>query len=161
MTEARKKVPTKAELEKENKELRATLEKQGAALTATAGQLNQERMNHAPNIPTYGSTSPMVGIRNVSDNTVGVPINIPGEPQVTLNAALGGHDPNSVAVISYAAWLQVRGSKLISKGLVVRDDAVLGEQFAAAPSDRPEQLPVAAELPITLSCITAPPFIAP
>ena len=93
----------------------------------------------------YGSSTPMVGIRNVCNNTVGVPINIPGEPAVTLNAALEGKDPNSVAVISYAAWLQVRSTRLVREGLITRDDSILGAQFVAAPEDRPEQVPAEAE----------------
>lgn len=124
-----KKVPTKATLQKENEELRASLEKMTHA-RASVGT-----------IAAFGDATTKVGVRNVSNNTVGVPITIPGEPPVTLNAALGGQDPNSVAVISYASWLQVRSSRLVRDGLIVRDDSILGDQFVAGPTDRDDQLP--------------------
>lgn len=128
-----RKAPTKANLQKENDELRASLEKMTHARAAVG------------TVAAFGDANTKVGIRNVSNNTVGVPINIPGEPAVTLNAALQGHDPNSVAVISYASWLPIRASRLVSDGLIVRDDSILGDQFVAGPADREEQMPQSAK----------------
>lgn len=100
-------------------------------LLALVGNLNK---------PAMASGQPMVGIRNVSDMTIGVP-GFKDESDLALHADLGTGDPSSVAIISFAWWRELRRGKLVSKGLILRDDAVLGSSYLAAPEDRPEEMP--------------------
>jgi hypothetical protein len=85
----------------------------------------------------------MVGIRNVSNYCVGFVDKTSGTPiEYNLNPEVpGSPDPKTRAVVSYAFWQQLRKGSQVAKGLIVRDDSVLGPADNAAPADRPEDLP--------------------
>ena len=85
-----------------------------------------------------------VGVRNISDLTVGVRSPFPNEADLHLHADYGKQDPNSVAVVSYAWWLQLRRHKVVAEGMVIRDDRIMGSSFVPGPEDRPEDLPAEA-----------------
>lgn len=114
--------------------LREQVAKMSVATASHVSQLAQKGPQSAFSNVAY------VGIRNVSDNTIGIPGQF-GEPDIHLHADLGGYDPASVTAIPYAWWLRLRTGALVRDGLIVRDDAVLGEGYMAAPVDRPEDLP--------------------
>jgi hypothetical protein len=78
----------------------------------------------------------MVGVRNICGSTVSLPP-FAGEPDIALHP-YDPADPNSVAIISVARWLQVRKSGLYGQGLVERFDEVLDGSTPRAPEDRPE-----------------------
>jgi hypothetical protein len=82
----------------------------------------------------------MVGIRNVSDNTIGIP-GMNGHAPLQLLADLGSHEPGSTAVIPYAQWRELVKGRLVRNGLIVRDDSIVGPGLHHAPPDRPEDLP--------------------
>lgn len=86
------------------------------------------------------SSQVMVGIRNVSDNTLGIAGKF-GEPDIHLHADLGDKDPASVAIISYAWWREIRKSRRVAEGQIIRDDTILGGSYLTAPEDRPEDMP--------------------
>jgi len=80
-------------------------------------------------------SSMSVGLRNISSVTIGINDSpTPNEGEVQLAAATGGF-PGGVAVISYPWYRQLRGGKLFEKGLLVRDDSILGPVDVAAPAD--------------------------
>lgn len=122
--------PTQPDLQQQIAQLQALL------AIASAGTASTTRL---------ASDKPMVGIRNVSDNTIGEPGKF-GEPDLHLHADLGEHDPASVTSISYAWWRELRKGKLVRDGLIVRDDSVLGTGFVAAPEDKAEEIPVEADI---------------
>lgn len=94
------------------------------------------------NKPQISSTELKVGIRNISDNTIGLFSPIAGEPNVDLHADLPDLPRmGCTAVISYAWWQVLRKSPVMQRGEIVRDDSVLGSSFTAGPPDRPEDLP--------------------
>lgn len=120
------------------------LEAELAAMRATvnAAALGAARMNaHQRTISEL-----WVGIRNISDLTIGVKSPFPNEPDLHLHANFGDPDPGTVAVISLAWWLQLRKHKFVANGMILRDDRVLGDSYAPAPADRPEDLPATALL---------------
>ncbi len=87
------------------------------------------------------STRPQVGVRNLSNYTVGLTSPVKDEMGVTLNA----DDPKnrstlSTAVISYTFWQQLRRSAYVTDGMIVRDDSILGDIYVRAPEDLPGDL---------------------
>lgn len=87
------------------------------------------------------TTETMVGLRNISSQTVGFFSEKFGE--VTLNAAHPGqYDPQSAASVPHAWWMQLRTSAPMRKGMLVRDDSVLGEGVPRAPEDLEREIPV-------------------
>ena len=88
-----------------------------------------------------GTSGMVVGIRNVSSYTLGlVGSPIATEAEVQLYPEFDGPNPNSVAVISYAWWQQLRRGKWFDRGMIIRDDSVLGDAHQKAPADRPSDL---------------------
>lgn len=85
------------------------------------------------------SAQAMVGIRNISDMTVGERGAF-GAPDIHLHASRDRNDPNTVTVIPFAWWRELRKGKLVANGVIMRDDSVLGEGYLKAPEDRPEDL---------------------
>jgi hypothetical protein len=80
-----------------------------------------------------------VGVRNVSNYTISIPSTVTGEPSLDLHApAEGVADPNTVAIVSYAWWQQLRKGRHYRDGMIVRDDAVLAGNYNPAPPDRPQ-----------------------
>lgn len=84
----------------------------------------------------------VVGIRNISNYTVGLIDNTTGVPiEYNLTPEIPGiPDPHNRAVISYAFWQRLRSGTQVAQGLIMRDDSVLGEADNVAPADRPEDL---------------------
>jgi hypothetical protein len=82
----------------------------------------------------------LVGIRNISDMTLGQKSPNSTEPDLHLHADFGTNDPNSVAVISNSWWLQMRKGRFVRDGLIMRDDTALGLGDSAAPPDRETDL---------------------
>ena len=128
---------TQAALEAENLELRHTVASQSQSQAALLARLAQ----FAPQAATSGIMDLMVGIRNISDTTVGIKSIFPNEPDLHLHADIGDlPDPNRVAVISNAWWQRLRRSQFMARGLIVRDDTILGNNYQAAPADRSEEI---------------------
>lgn len=137
-TRSNKSSSSKTALAAENQALRQQLE-QGSVHEAML--LNRLTMTGGMGRPT-GEL--WVGIRNVSDNTVGVKSPFSHEPDLDLHGSATPNRPGSVAVISYAWWLQLRASKYVAQGYLVRDDSILAGHFTAGPADLDEQLPAEA-----------------
>lgn len=107
---------------------------------ATASHLNRVEASS----PVRVADNVYVGIRNLSDNTIGIP-GWNGNDDLHLHADLGEIDPSSVTAIPYAWWLQLRKTHWVRDGIIVRDDTVLGEGYIAAPADREQDIPAAAK----------------
>jgi hypothetical protein len=116
------------------------LMEQNAALTAA---LTQNRPNQAGPAMT-GLSQLSVGIRNVSNYVIGLTGSpLPGEGELQLTPRWdASSDPNNIAVISYAWWEKIRRGPIFGKGMIVRDDSVLGDYHIKAPLDRPQDLHV-------------------
>lgn len=99
-----------------------------------------------------GSGQLMVGIRNVSNYSVGFVDKTSGTPiEYSLSPEIAGSsDPKTRAVVSYAFWQQLRKSSQVAQGLLIRDDSVLGPADNAAPADRPEDLAAETEYNVVL-----------
>lgn len=131
-----KKQTAMQELEERYAKALATIEQMATQQAMLTQQLGA--MQRGP----VGSGQLVVGIRNVSnysvgfvDKTSGTPIEYSLSPEVE-----GSADPKTRAVVSYAFWQQLRKSSQVSQGLLVRDDSVLGPADNAAPDDRPDDL---------------------
>lgn len=124
------------------KKSKSQLEAELAQAESTVAMLSGTQAILAEKLATRGPVSGqvMVGVRNVSDNTLGIEGKF-GESDLHLHADLGDKDPASVAIISYAWWRELRKSKYVAQGQLVRDDSVLGGSYMPAPADRPEELP--------------------
>jgi hypothetical protein len=80
-----------------------------------------------------------VGIRNVSAYTISIPNKVTGEPELNLHAPRADRaDPKTVAIVSYAWWQQLRQDRHYARGMIIRDDSILGGLYEAAPPDRPQ-----------------------
>lgn len=90
----------------------------------------------------YSGGQLMVGIRNVSNYSVGLLDKTSGTTiEYNLNPEREGvADPRTSAVVSYAYWQQLRTGKQVANGLIVRDDSILGAADNAAPEDRPQDM---------------------
>lgn len=117
-------------------ELRNMVEQQTAANAAVKTRLAVQTSQQSP---TPWSEL-MVGIRNCSDNTIGIPGKY-GNADVQLHANLGSDDPGQTAIISYAWYREIRKDPLMRNGMIRRDDSILGTSFTAAPADSPGDLP--------------------
>jgi hypothetical protein len=84
----------------------------------------------------------MVGIRNVSNYTVGLLDRTSGQPveYELLPEVPGSADPRTRAVVTYAFWQQLRLGNMVARGMIVRDDSMLGAADNSAPGDRPTDL---------------------
>lgn len=105
------------------------LKAQIAMLTAQASR---------PSAPqSLVSARPSVGIRNISNYTVGIPSPLPDEPDVQLLADTepGVFNVMTTAVISHAMWQQIRRSHYVEQGLIIRDDTIVGDGYILAPAD--------------------------
>lgn len=94
----------------------------------------------------------MVGLRNVSSYTIGVAAMFPGDSDLHLHPKVKGRQPspNTVAVVSFAWWQQLRKSDHIKNGLIIRDDSVLGSYHSAGPADQPGDLAAGWEVNLVL-----------
>jgi hypothetical protein len=84
----------------------------------------------------------LVGIRNISNYTIGLIDTTNGQrTEYNLHAERPGFpDPQSRAVVPYAYWQQLRMGTQVAKGMIMRDEAVLGPSEYAAPADAPTQI---------------------
>lgn len=131
MAEKKKQADALAELEAKYAKALATIEQMAQQQAMMASQLGQQR-------PYTPQGQLVVGIRNVSNYTVGFIDKTSGTPiEYNLNPEVPGTaDPKTRAVVSYAFWQQLRKGSQVQKGLVVRDDSVLGPADNGAPEDR-------------------------
>lgn len=131
--------PAQPELEPANPALdSAVLQAQVAALQAQLAAA--QAMATRPAQQTSANTQ-FVGIRNVTNQTLGLPPSpTPGELEITLHAQGPNPDPSVVAIVSYPFWMQLRKHKYYDMGLIVRDDSVLGQNHEPAPADEPRDL---------------------
>lgn len=81
------------------------------------------------------SQGAMVGIRNISDYTIGIPAKF-GDPELQLFPDISHDDPNSVAVVTFASWKALIKGQYVTRGMIVRDDSVMGPGYMVAPEDR-------------------------
>jgi len=122
------------------------LEKDLAAAIDTINAMNQQQamlsqqLGAVQRVPMTMSGQLVVGVLNISNYTVGFVDKTSGVPiEYTLTPEVRGNpDPRTRAVVSYAFWQKLRKSSQVAKGLVIRDDVVLGEADNRAPADRPE-----------------------
>jgi hypothetical protein len=123
------------ELEERYSKALETIEKMSQTHAQLASQVGQAQAhNHyAP------SGQLVVGLRNVSNYSVGLIDTTTGVPmEYQLNPERRDHaDPRTRAVISYVFWQQLRSGPQVARGMVVRDDSILGPADNAAPPDRP------------------------
>lgn len=85
----------------------------------------------------------MVGVRNVSNYTIGLTGSpLPNEPDITLHAeGRDGFDPNSTALVSWAWWQKLRRTELpYGRGMIIRDDSLLAPDAIHAPEDSPREV---------------------
>lgn len=119
----------------ENERLRKLVEAQAQTEQALLSRLAATSPNRAT------SSELMVGIRNISDNTLGLESPFPNEPPIQLFADVGtGPNPGQVSAISYAWWQRLRKSNFMARGLLMRDDSIVSGSFMAAPPDAPEDI---------------------
>lgn len=90
-----------------------------------------------------------VGVRNISNDCIALPNPTPGLPPLLelhpefvdpQDPTRFVSNPNAVQVVSHAVWMQLRRGSLYDKGMIIRDDSVLGETYAPAPPDAPTEL---------------------
>lgn len=132
--------PSKAQVEKESdeslkqkyEEALATINQMSANMASMAASLGAQHRN-----PITGQL--VVGVRNVSnyvvsftDETTGTPVHYTLTPDIP-----GITNPKNRAVVSYAFWQSFRtNTKIVGRGLIIRDDSVLGAGDSVAPPDR-------------------------
>lgn len=140
---------------KKSAELEALEEKYAKAL-ATIEQMATQQAMMAQQLGSHQRYAPsgqlVVGVRNVSNYSVGMVDKTSGVPiEYNLNPEVAGvADPKTRAVVSYAFWQQLRKGNLVQKGLIARDDSVLGPADNSAPEDRPEDIHPEAGLNVVL-----------
>lgn len=134
------------ELEKKYEEALKTIESMARNQAMLSAQFGAAR-------PTIPSGQLVVGIRNVSNYTVGLIDTTSGTPiEYSLSPEIPGvADPRTRAVISYAFWQKLRISNQVAYGLIVRDDSVLGAADNVAPEDRPTDIPESASINTVLN----------
>lgn len=116
--------------------LRAQLAAAQAEATLAKVQTQAPARGHVQGAGEY------VGIRNISNYAIDLPPSpLATEPGVDLVPDTEVPDPRQVAIISYAWWLQLRNSHLVARGMIQRDDSVLGANHTPAPADDPADLP--------------------
>lgn len=75
-----------------------------------------------------------VGVRNISSYTIG--LESPQDGSVQLYAAHPeGDGVGTTAEISYTYWHQLRRGLQVTRGMIVRDDSILGPNVMRAPED--------------------------
>jgi hypothetical protein len=131
-------------LRAENAQLREQVDAQ-----TTAAEHHQVRHAAKNAFHAIQGSELVVGIRNVSDNVVGIKGWPEGEPDISLNADVPGSD-NTSAVITYVHWRRLRSGPFVKQGLIIRDDSILGNAFNAAPPDQPGDLPAEAAINVIL-----------
>lgn len=129
MGDIKNRAPKKTVKKDENTELLEQQIRNAAVLARLLTEQNQGQV----------SAQAMVGIRNISDMTVGERGAF-GAPDIHLYASSDKNDPNTVTVIPYAWWRELRKGKLVGNGVIMRDDSVMGQGYMHAPEDRPEDL---------------------
>lgn len=114
---------------KKNASLEQTLATQNAALLKILEERGQ------PQKQSIIMSNMSVGLRNISSFTIGISDSpTPNEEDVQLAAAVSGQK-GGVAVVSYPWYRQIRSGRLFGKGMLVRDDSVLGPIDVPAPAD--------------------------
>lgn len=126
------------EAQRQNEQYREMVEQQAAANAAMKSRLSAYNPSQNP----YAEL--MVGIRNVSDNTLGI-AEMNGNAEFQLMADFGNGEPGSCQIIPYAQWRELRKGKFVRNGMIVRDDSIIGPGTPVAPDDRPEDLPAEAK----------------
>lgn len=134
-------------------DLMAMLEKQQADMARMKETMeDQSRLQTALVASQLGSASnrgriapgqQVVGIRNVSNYGVGLVDNtgIVAMEYSLAPASEAMFIPQSQATIPYVFWQQLRHSKQVREGFIVRDDSILSEQEYAGPEDKETDLP--------------------
>jgi hypothetical protein len=132
--------PRSTPKDKEIQALKDQLSRQDTAQAALLSQLGRQLQGTPGDIRArnLASGQMFVGVRNVSAYTISIPNTVTGEPAVNLHAPRAGvHDPNTVAIVSYAWWQHLRRGREYGRGMIVRDDSILGGHYEAAPPDDP------------------------
>lgn len=107
---------------------------------ATASNALAETLAKALNKPNIELR---VGVRNISDNTIGIKSPFKEEPDLQLfgDVLPADQNPSRSAVISYAWWQLLRKSVYMERGEIMRDDSILGDSYTPAPPDQPFDIP--------------------
>jgi hypothetical protein len=83
------------------------------------------------------NASRLVGIRNIGGSTVGIAA-FGNEQSISLHP-FSPTDPNSMAVITWPRWQQIRKGSLFAQGLVERFDEIVDEN-ERSPEDKPSEV---------------------
>lgn len=90
-----------------------------------------------------------VGVRNISNDVIGVPNPVKGQPDLlalhtefvdSVDPTRFVSNPNACQVVPHAVWMQLRRGPLFDRGMIVRDDSILGDSYEAAPADDAKEL---------------------
>lgn len=116
---------------------RTTKDQQIAELTRTievmSGQLAQ-------NLGRVSATNvAMVGIRNISDYVIGIKGAF-GTEDIQLFPDVGDNNPRSFTVIPYAFWKSLIKDEHVRRGMLVRDDSILGSAYIVGPEDEANEI---------------------
>lgn len=119
--------------------------KKKAAAPAVESKVFQQFADTLANALNKPTVELKVGVRNISDNTIGIKSPFKDEPDLDLHGDTIPVDqnPGRYAIVSYAWWQQLRKSKIMERGEIMRDDSVLADSYTAAPADKPLEVPAA------------------
>lgn len=123
-------------------ELEARYEKALETIERMAQQQAQMAAQLGASSKQFTGGQLVVGVRNVSNYSVGFLDKTSGQAlEYNLNPEVPGvADPRTSAVVSYAYWQQMRTANQVGRGLVIRDDSILGAADNRAPEDRPQDM---------------------
>ena len=119
--------------------MKETMEDQARLQTAIVAS----QLGNASNRGRIAPGQQVVGIRNVSNYSVGL-VDQTGIVAMEYSLAPASETvfvPQSQATIPFVFWQQLRHSKQVRDGFIMRDDTILGEQEFAGPADKETDLP--------------------
>lgn len=117
-----------------------------SASDATQDVIQQLAAALKPNVSTRDR---WVGVRNISSDVIGVANPVRGQPDLLAlhTDFINPEDPtrflpnpNAVQVVPHNVWMQLRRGNLYERGMIVRDDSILGDSYTPAEPDRPSEL---------------------
>ena len=140
------KVDLMAMLEKQQQDMvrmQVTMEEQARLQTAVIAS----QLGNAANRGRIAPGQQVVGIVNVSNYSVGL-IDATGIVAMEYSLAPSSEHvfvPQSQATIPFVFWQQLRHSKQVRDGFIVRDDSILSQEDYPGPEDKATDLPTEAQ----------------
>lgn len=127
---------SKSDLIAENAKLRDAVDAQTSAALIHQSRLATVHPHHRT-----PQSELMVGLRNISDLTVGLKGHLPGDPEIQLFPSHSKDAVGTGTVVSYGHWRELRKGREVAAGMIMRDDSLLGASYMAAPDDDPKDMP--------------------